>query len=312
MKVQVPMLAGFLFVALLLSGGRAVEAAGTLDPTPRTAVISAFPPEMVELRAALQGAKEYDVDNVIFTTGTLEGKPALLLLSGISMVNAAMATQLALDHFTVRQIIVSGIAGGVDPALTIGDVVVPAEWGEYLEAVFARQTESGSFQPPSFATHLFANFGMIFPEPEEIAQGNKPPESRFWFAADPGLLALARKVAQTTVLKDCTANGKCLDHKPQILVGGRGVSGQAFVDNKAFRDYVWKTFDAKALDMESAAIAHVATMNGTPFIVFRSLSDLAGGGPGENEIGTFFQLASDNAASVVLSFLKAVPEDQGR
>jgi len=308
-KVEVTVLTGFLFLALLLAGGRVAEAAGPRDSTPRTAVISAFPPEMAGLQAALRGGKKYDVDGVIFTTGTLEGKPVVLLLAGISMVNAAMATQLALDHFTVERIVVSGIAGGIDPTLTIGDVVVPANWGEYLETVFARQTESGSYQLPSFATHPFANFGMIFPEPEQIARGHEPPESRFWFAADPKLLALAGKVAQTTVLKSCTQKDKCLEEKPRILVGGRGVSGQAFVDNKAFRDYVWKTFHAQALDMESAAIAHVATMNGTPFIVFRSLSDLAGGGPGENEIGTFFQLASDNAASVVLSFLKAIPED---
>jgi adenosylhomocysteine nucleosidase len=59
--------------------------------------------------------------------------------------------------------------------------------------------------------------------------------------------------------------------------------------------------------MESAAVAHVAYVNGKPFIAFRSLSDLAGGGEGENEIGTFFQLASDNAAKVVRAFLKALP-----
>jgi adenosylhomocysteine nucleosidase len=59
--------------------------------------------------------------------------------------------------------------------------------------------------------------------------------------------------------------------------------------------------------MESAAVAHVAYANGVPFIAFRSLSDLAGGGPGENEMGTFFQLASDNSAAFVREFLKQLP-----
>jgi adenosylhomocysteine nucleosidase len=59
--------------------------------------------------------------------------------------------------------------------------------------------------------------------------------------------------------------------------------------------------------MESAAVAHVAYANQTPFIAFRSLSDLAGGGEGENEIGTFFQLASNNSAAVVKAFLRALP-----
>ena len=47
----------------------------------------------------------------------------------------------------------------------------------------------------------------------------------------------------------------------------------------------------------------VAYANGVPFIAFRSLSDLAGGDQGANEIRTFFQLASDNSAAVVQRFL---------
>jgi adenosylhomocysteine nucleosidase len=88
-------------------------------------------------------------------------------------------------------------------------------------------------------------------------------------------------------------------------VGGQGVSGQAFVDNAAFREYTFKTFDASLLDMETAAVAHVAYSNGVPFIAFRSLSDLAGGGEGENQIKTFFKLAADNSARVLLAFFAA-------
>jgi adenosylhomocysteine nucleosidase len=42
----------------------------------------------------------------------------VLFLSGISMTNAAMTTQLALDRFRVTHVVVSGIAGGVNPACT--------------------------------------------------------------------------------------------------------------------------------------------------------------------------------------------------
>jgi adenosylhomocysteine nucleosidase len=70
---------------------------------------------------------------------------------------------------------------------------------------------------------------------------------------------------------------------------------------------VRKTFDADVIDMKSASVAHVAYANKTPFIAFRSLSDLAGGGAAENEMGTFFQLASDNSAAFVREFLKRLP-----
>ena len=47
----------------------------------------------------------------------------VLFLSGVSMVNAAMNSQLALERFDVTGIVFSGIACGVDPSLRIGDVV---------------------------------------------------------------------------------------------------------------------------------------------------------------------------------------------
>ena len=86
------------------------------------------------------------------------------------------------------------------------------------------------------------------------------------------------------------------------------MSGSAFVDNAAFREYTFATFGARVLDMESAAVAHVAWANDVPFIAVRSLSDLAGGGPGKNEIGVFFGLAAGNAAAVVRALLRAMPE----
>jgi adenosylhomocysteine nucleosidase len=293
----------FGFAMFLHLGANAAE---TLDGTPRTAVISAFQPEWVALQAALQERKSYVVAGTTFDTGILEGKPVILFLSGISMVNAAMTSQLAIDRFTITTIVFSGIAGGVDPGLAIGDVVVPARWSEYLESVFAREKDS-TYILPSFADKSLANFGMIFPQPVEVANGTDQPERRRWFPVDAKLLSVARAVAGTVHLSMCPPDNQCLPRQPRIIVGGNGVSGPAFVDNAAFRDYVRKTFGAEVVDMESAAVAHVAYANKTPFIAFRSLSDLAGGGAGENELGTFFRLASENSATVVEAFLKALP-----
>jgi adenosylhomocysteine nucleosidase len=299
-------LARLLLAACSLIFAATADAAELLDTTPRTAVMSAFRPEWTALQAALQDHKEHVVNGTVFSTGTIQGKPVVLFLTGISMVNAAMTTQIAFDRFNVERIVFSGIGGGVDPQLAIGDVVVPEQWSQYLESVFARE-KNGKYALPSFADKSFANYGMIFPQPVEVANGHKEPEKRIWFPVDPHLLAIAKTAASAALLKDCTTERKCLTHKPRIVFGGHGVSGQAFVDNKEFRDYVRRTFDAEVLDMETAAVAHVAYANGKPFIAFRSLSDLAGGGEGENEMGTFFQLASDNSAAVVVAFLKALP-----
>jgi adenosylhomocysteine nucleosidase len=286
---------------------RTAEPATLIDPTPRTAVISAFGPELFALSQAVEGRRSYQVGGTEFITGTLEGRPVVLFLSGVSMVNAAMTTQSALDRFRITRIVFSGIAGGVDPRLDVGDVVVADQWGEYLESTMAREIAPGRFEAPAGANTTGAPFGMMYPGPAQVARHVGQLERRAWFPADPQLIAVARTVAAKVALKRCTSGGQCLSHAPQVVVGGNGVSGQSFVDNAALRSWAYATFQARVLDMETAAVAHVAYADDVPFIGFRSLSDLAGGDPGKNQAGVFFQLASDNSAAVVRAFVKALP-----
>jgi adenosylhomocysteine nucleosidase len=305
MRPILPLLtAVFLFSASVAPNASAQAVIG--DETPRTAVMSAFAPELTALLQATTDKHEVTLGGTTFTTGVLEGKPVVLFLSGMSMVNAAMTTQRALDRFHVSRIVFSGIAGGVDPALDVGDVVAPDQWSQYLESVMAREDQSGHFAPPP-GEAAGAPFGMMFPRLVEVPRSAGPPERRQWFPADPAMLAVARSVAAQVALKRCTAGGRCLSKPPHVVVGGNGVSGQAFVDNAALRGWAFATFQAEVLDMESAAVAHVAYANATPFIAFRSLSDLAGGDPGANQARVFFQLASDNSAAVVRAFVAALP-----
>ena len=294
------LVAALCLLSVLLAGP--LQAADRLDATPRVAVIPAFEPEWTVLKAAVEGAKSHQVNGVEFVTGTLAGRPVVLFLSGVSMVNAAMTTQLALDRFDITGIVVSGIAGGVDPSLHIGDVVVAERWSQYLEAVFAREVD-GKFVPPPFIRTPYPNYGMIFPTETGVRSAKVAGlEKRLSFEADGGMLAVADRMGMVQ-LKRCTSAQDCLHEAPRVRVGGNGVSGQAFVDNAQFRQYVYRTFKAQVLDMETAAIATVAYANGVPFIAFRSLSDLAGGDHGPNEMRVFFQLAADNSAAVVQRFL---------
>ncbi len=279
-----------------------------LDTTPRIAVISAFAPEWLSIRELMTETTSHDVNGSTFVTGKLEGKNVVAFLSGVSMVNAAMTTQQALDRFSITSIVVSGIAGGVDPDLNIGDVVIAGRWAQYLDMVIARETGDDAYSPPPFLDTPHANFGMMFPRIIDVTvTGEEQPVKKFWFDVDAGLLATAQTVAASMDLEACVAENQCLGTPPKIVVGGSGVSGSAFVDNTAFREYVFDTFGAKVLDMETAAVAHVAFNNGVPFIAFRSLSDLAGGSEEANEMGTFMGLAASNSAAVMTALVKAMP-----
>src|SRR4051812_25741750 len=57
-------------------------------------------------------------------TGQLFGRPVAMIESGIGKVAAAMTATLLLDGLKCRAIVMSGVAGGIDPDLAIGDLVV--------------------------------------------------------------------------------------------------------------------------------------------------------------------------------------------
>ncbi|GAA5012045.1 5'-methylthioadenosine/S-adenosylhomocysteine nucleosidase [Acinetobacter puyangensis] len=278
-----------------------------IDKISRIAIICAFQPEIPELKAALKNAKTHTIHRTQFITGKIGNKDVVLFLSGMSMVNAAMTTQMALDHFNVEKIVFSGVAGGINPNLSIGDVSIPEQWSQYQETVMAREVSKDHFEIPPFLNKTpYANFGMVFPQNVQIANGDKAPEEKFWFKVDENLMAQAKTILAKPNLNRCTAEEHCLSHPPKVVFGGNGVSGQSFMDNAAYREYVYSTFQANVVDMESASVGHVAYSNNVPFIVFRSLSDLAGGGEGANEETIFMELAAKNSSQLVTQFVKAL------
>ena len=167
--------AGMTLLAVVVAPLGAV-AAELLDAKPRIAVVSAFEPEWQVLKSGLAEARKHHVNGRSFITGKLAGKDVVLFLSGVSMVNAAMNTQIALDRFSLTAVIFSGIAGGVDPALHIGDVVIADQWGQYLEAVFARETSEGFAIPPWMQAQGFAGYGMIVPRTVGVTRENASGE----------------------------------------------------------------------------------------------------------------------------------------
>ena len=294
---------------LVLPGHSLAQSSNRLDDAPRVGIVSAFEPEVTILRGLLRGVDSHTINGVEFLTGTLEDRPVLVFLSGVSMINAAMNTQLALDRFNVSHIIFSGVAGGVNPALNIGDVTVVEQWGQYLETVAALESEPGRYDVMGVGGTVDApGFGMFYTRPVMVRNASNPDlHEKFWFEVDRDLIAVARRI-ETLDLRKCDAQGKCLTHQPSLVVGGNGVSGPVFVDNVQLREHLHTAFKANVVDMESAACAMVAYSNGVPFIAFRSLSDLAGGGDSGEQVHTFLNLAAENSTQVLLAFFKAWKE----
>jgi 5''-methylthioadenosine/S-adenosylhomocysteine nucleosidase len=90
---------------------------------------------------------------------------------------------------------------------------------------------------------------------------------------------------------------------------GRIVTGEAFITNEN-RDIIVKTFNPLAVDMESAAIAHVCYANEIPFLSVRTITDnSAHDGGAHFELN--FSAAARQSCEVTLSILDKLYENKG-
>lgn len=92
----------------------------------RTAVLGAMAEELEALSAAVEGVEEVRAGPFALRHGTLEGMPVVLAQCGIGKVNAAALTQAVLGAGADR-VVVTGVAGAVDPDLRVGDLVVSTD-----------------------------------------------------------------------------------------------------------------------------------------------------------------------------------------
>src|SRR5262245_25212647 len=87
-------------------------------------IIAALSEEVRHLGHALAVDDKIVRGGYAFRQGRLDDVPVALVEAGIGKVNTALVATLLLDHFGCRSVLLTGVAGGIDPALGIGDVVV--------------------------------------------------------------------------------------------------------------------------------------------------------------------------------------------
>ncbi|XP_048445766.1 bark storage protein A [Pyrus x bretschneideri] len=63
-----------------------------------------------------------------FRFGTIANKKVILVMTGLSLINAGITTQLLLSLFNIEGVVHYGIAGNANPSINIADVVIPQYW----------------------------------------------------------------------------------------------------------------------------------------------------------------------------------------
>ncbi|SHO53844.1 5'-methylthioadenosine/adenosylhomocysteine nucleosidase [Anaerocolumna xylanovorans] len=90
----------------------------------KTGIIGAMEEEVNQLKEKMEGVSRKEKAGMEFLEGTLEGRPCVVVRSGIGKVNAAVCTQILIDDYGVDVVINTGVAGSLKAEINIGDMVI--------------------------------------------------------------------------------------------------------------------------------------------------------------------------------------------
>lgn len=90
-------------------------------------IIGAMDEEIELFHHSMTDVKEHSRAGITYYKGKMRRKSIVLCKSGVGKVNATVCTQILVDDFNVDYVIFTGVAGGLDPQLNIGDLVISTE-----------------------------------------------------------------------------------------------------------------------------------------------------------------------------------------
>jgi len=240
-------------------------------------IIAALPEEVRHLGEALVVDDKTVRGGFSFRQGRLDDRPVALVEAGIGKVNTALVATLLLDHFGCRGLLLTGVAGGIDPALGIGDVVI---------ADRLIQHDYGAITA-----------GEIKPYRPGVAPiGESRERLDFELAPDMRGRLQARLTGYAPPELPSSVTGD-VPRQPSVRFGTI-LSGDQFINCEATRQRLFDRFHAQAVEMEGAAVAQVAAQFQVPCVVVRCLSDLAGG-ESHLDFAAFLPYAAEIAAQVL-------------
>ncbi len=221
----------------------------------KIAILGAMREEIEPLLPKIANLQKHEYAENIFYTGLLGGKEIAMAYSKIGKVNAALTATLLIEKFGCKKLLFSGVAGGINESLKIGDLI-------FAEKLIQHDVDITAFGHP---------WGFI-------------PESGDFVEADKSLNALAKKVADKLDVK---------------IIGGTIATGDQFIASEEKKEFIKKTYNADALEMEGASVGYVCKCLNVPFFVLRAISDTA-----DMDAGFSFDEFLVSSAKVSANFLE--------
>lgn len=215
-------------------------------------IMSAMREEIDAINARIAQAKKIIIGNATFIKGTIDNISVItaVLDFGWGKVDAATNATILATTFGVKAIIFSGVAGAFDHNLNIGDIVIC----DY------------AIQHDFDASPLFPR-GVI-PSTQKMASMTNTLLREYAKRSSEFFIKKLNHVIEETYIKKFNLS-------PKWIIG-KIATGDQFLSRKDQMDAVQALADnIQAVDMESAAVLHVAERFNIPAIVMRVISDNA-------------------------------------
>ncbi len=230
-------------------------------------IIGAMETEVRTLIENLEAPVKTTLAGCDFYSGKLSGKDAVVVMCGIGKVAAAICAQAMIDTFHPDAIINTGVAGGLEASLEVGDIVVATD-------AIQHDFDLTAF---GYAKGYMPAWGKDKDRPSGYPTS---PE-------------LVEKLSEAATLTGAH------------FVAGRIASGDKFVSSNELKKTLIGVFSASATEMEGAAIAQVAYQNSLPCAILRAISDLANC-EANITYDEFELIAAERSAKLIMAFMKLV------
>ena len=222
---------------------------------PTIAIIGALEKEVRQIYTSIEHGTVVEEAGLKIIGGEYHGFNIVCTTAGMGTVNAAATAQHLISKYDANAIIFSGIAGGLNPALHIDDVVI----GERLRYI---DTDTALIAESAPGLEEFASSDFLVDLAEETLLAHGYVDASLDEDAD------ARAVADATFFR---RNDTSADvHR---YLRGTIATGDRFITGAQARDEVVSATQADCAEMEGAAIAHIAAKNGIDCLVLRAISD---------------------------------------
>ncbi len=216
-------------------------------------IIGAIPEEINAIIEEMQISETQIIGKRKYYIGKIENEDCVVVFSRIGKVAATITTTTLIQEFKITKLIFTGVAGGINPNVKVGDIVLAT----------------------SLSQHDFDAF-PLYPK-NEI-----PLINNTFFKTDSGLNQIT-STEITSFLENKTIHSYISENdlnefgiQTPVLHQGLIVSGDQFIYQPEQVSKILTDFpEALCAEMEGAAVAQVCHEYHIPFTVIRTISDNA-------------------------------------